>query len=261
MDLQMDPSVAAGYTSLSQVARRVTGDWAAHNLFCPACEWDSLSQAPSDSTRLDFICPECSASFRLRGKSGPFGNVVPNSAYQQKIAAILRGESPHYAFLHYSRTDWTVRNLFLVPGFFFTPAIIQERPPLKPTAKRAGWVGSNILLGALPAEARVPVVVSGLVRDVAAVRDDWARFQFLQLHDPDLGGWGAAVLACVRTTVRETGSHYFSLQEFTARHASALAVQYPHNHHVEAKIRQQLQVLRDAGVLSFLGNGQYQVVG
>lgn len=257
----MDPSLTKGYISKSQMARRITGDWASRNLFCPACEWDSLSQTPSDSTRLDFICPECSASFRLRGKSGPFGSVVPNSAYQQKIEGILRGESPHYAFLHYNRTNWTVRDLFLVPGFFFTPAVIQKRLPLKPSAMRAGWVGSNILLGALPPEARVPVIVSGWIRDINEVREDWARFRFLQIHEPDLGGWGAAVLACVRTTVRETGSRYFTLQEFTTRHASALAMQYPNNHHVEAKIRQQLQVLRDAGVIAFLGGGRYQVIG
>ncbi len=260
MDLQMDPSVAAGYTSLSQVARKVTGDWAARNLFCPACEWNSLNQTPSDSTRLDFLCPECSASFRLRGKSGAFGRVVPNSAYQPKVDAILRGESPHYAFLRYSRTNWTVSDLFLVPGFFFTPALIQERRPLKPTAKRAGWVGSNILLGALPAEARVPVVVSGLVRDITEVRDDWARFRFLQTDERAHGGWGAAVLSCVRDMVRISRQQEFTLQDYYTLYTDVLSAQFPDNHHVQDKIRQQLQMLRDAGILTFLGNGRYEVI-
>lgn len=260
MELQMDPSVAAGYTSLSQVARKVTGDWAARNLYCPACDWDGLSPTEPDSMMLSFHCPECSASFRLKGKSNPFGRVVPNSAYQKKIEAILQGQSPHYAFLQYRRADWTVRDLFFVPGFFFNPALIQERRPLRPTAIRAGWVGSNILLGTLPVEARVPVIISGLVRDITEVREDWARFQFLQDHEPDLGGWGAAVLSCVRAIVRETGSQQFTLRDFQAQYTQALSTQYPSNRHVPDKIRQQLQVLRDAGVLAFHGRGVYEVI-
>lgn len=33
---------------------------------------------------------------------------------------------------------------------------------------------------------------------------------------------------------------------------------YPNNHHIEDKIRQQLQILRDLGLLKFLGNGNYK---
>ena len=33
---------------------------------------------------------------------------------------------------------------------------------------------------------------------------------------------------------------------------------YPDNNFVEDKIRQQLQKLRDAGIIAFLGNGKYQ---
>lgn len=257
----MEPTVAAGYTSQSQVARKVTGDWAARNLFCPACEWDCLSPTAPNSTKLDFLCPECRAAFRLRGRSGPFGRTVPNSAYQQKIQTILKGESPHYAFLQYNRADWTVQELFLVPGFFFTPGLIQERRPLKPTAIRAGWVGSNILLGALPSEARVPVVVAGLVRTITEVRSDWARFSFLQTDERARGGWGAAVLSCVRDMTRISRQRQFTLQDFYTLHTDTLSAQFPGNRHVQDKIRQQLQMLRDAGILSFLGNGRYEVIG
>ena len=261
MDIQMDPSVATGYTSLSQVARKVTGDWATRNLFCPACDWERLSPTAPNLTMLGFHCPECRASFRLRGKSGPFGHAVANSAYRTKIAAILRGDSPHYAFLQYRAADWTVQRLFLVPGFFFTPALIQERTRLSPTAKRAGWVGSNILLGALSPEARVAVVDSGLVRDAKEVREDWARFQFLQTDTRAVGGWGAAVLACVRDMVQRAGVRRFTLREFYALYTQSLSAQFPGNRHVQDKIRQQLQVLRDGGVIAFHGRGEYEVVG
>lgn len=49
----------------------------------------------------------------------------------------------------------------------------------------------------------------------------------------------------------------FSLSDIL-RHADELRAEYPANRFVEAKIRQSLQVLRDQGVLRFLGAGQYE---
>ena len=255
----MNPTLATGYTSKSQVARRVTEEWATRNLYCAACAFNELSPAKPNAPVLDFRCPECSATYQLKSKSGPFGRSVSNSAYEKKMDAIHNGSAPHYAFLQYSADDWQVKSLFLVPGHFFTPALIQKRSPLTAKAERAGWVGSNILLGSLSPEARVNVVVSGEARDASAVRDDWARFRFLQTDRNARGGWGAAVLACVRETMRQSGAQVFQLQDFYALHVSSLSAQFPDNHNVEAKIRQQLQVLRDGGVLTFLGDGKYQV--
>jgi hypothetical protein len=45
------------------------------------------------------------------------------------------------------------------------------------------------------------------------------------------------------------------------RYADDLRAEYPENRFVEAKIRQSLQVLRDQGVLRFLGKGNYERVG
>jgi hypothetical protein len=49
----------------------------------------------------------------------------------------------------------------------------------------------------------------------------------------------------------------FSLAD-VLRYADELRAEYPANRFVEAKIRQSLQVLRDQGVLRFLGGGQYE---
>ena len=40
--------------------------------------------------------------------------------------------------------------------------------------------------------------------------------------------------------------------------AAHLARLHPANRHVEPKIRQQLQVLRDMGLVEFLGRGRYR---
>jgi type II restriction enzyme len=42
-------------------------------------------------------------------------------------------------------------------------------------------------------------------------------------------------------------------------HAAALGKLHPNNAHVRDKIRQQLQVLRDLGLLTFLGSGSYRL--
>lgn len=35
---------------------------------------------------------------------------------------------------------------------------------------------------------------------------------------------------------------------------------HPRNKHIKPKIRQQLQILRDKGILEFLGKGKYKVI-
>ena len=209
----------------------------------------------------DYKCPECNAIFQLKSKQGRFGSVVTNSAYDRKLAAIRAGAVPHYAFLEYSKSTWMVNRLFVVPGYFISPAVIQQRAPLAATARRAGWVGSNILLGQLPAEARVSVVDNGTVRDIAHVRSDWRRFDFLGSDPRASAGWGAQALNCVKTIQAESGEQEFTLQGFYSRFVDDLSRRHPENHNIEAKIRQQLQVLRRGKILDFLDRGRYRITG
>lgn len=260
MNLTLDPSIAAGLSSHSQIARRVTEAWAADNLFCLACPAERLAAERPNTRVRDFICPECETAYQLKGKTGRHGNTVANSAYDPKIAAIRQGSAPNYAFLDYSRDTWKVTGLFVVPGHFITEGVVQRRKPLPPTARRAGWVGSNILLSKLPLEGRIAVVANGAVIAPETVRANWNRFRFLKNDPRASGGWGAEVLAYVRRLQSETGRPDFTLQTFYSWFRDPLATQHPDNHHIEAKIRQQLQVLRDGGVLEFLGRGRYRVV-
>jgi type II restriction enzyme len=56
--------------------------------------------------------------------------------------------------------------------------------------------------------------------------------------------------------VQSLGKLEFTLADVYA-HASALAKLHLKNAHVRDKIRQQLQVLRDLGLVEFLGGGSY----
>ena len=260
MDLLLNTATAGSYKSQSQVARRLTEDWATNHLYCVACPSERVLSEPTNTLVRDFRCPRCGIAYQLKSKNGRFGKVVSNSAYTAKMTAIEAGHPPHYVFLQYSRASWDVTDVFVVPGHFMSPAVIQQRKPLKSSARRAGWVGSNILLGQLPLDARVVVVSEGFVREPGQVRDDWRRFEFLHSDKRSLGGWGADTLSCVRRLQQKTGTREFTLQDFYSRFTDALATWHPANRHVEAKIRQQLQVLRDGGILRFLGHGRYRIL-
>ncbi|HEU5231413.1 MAG TPA: hypothetical protein VFU50_01040 [Terriglobales bacterium] len=64
----------------------------------------------------------------------------------------------------------------------------------------------------------------------------------------------------VLKVVRSLGKKNFHLNDVYAR-AAELQRLHPDNQHVEAKIRQQLQVLRDQGILRFIDdNGNYELL-
>ena len=67
-------------------------------------------------------------------------------------------------------------------------------------------------------------------------------------------GWTLDVLNVVRSLKKER----FSLSDVYNLEVG-LSRQHPNNRHVRDKIRQQLQVLRDLGLLQFLGAGQYNL--
>ena len=151
--------------------------------------------------------------------------------------------------------------MFVVPSHFITLAVIEQRPPLPEHARRRGWIGSKTLLKELPAEGQVSVVDHRIVRAATQVRSDWQRFDFLASDARAGGGWGAEILTCVRRLRGDTGEREFTLRDFYARFANELSHRHPENNNVKAKIRQQLQVLRDGKALTFLGRGRYRVIG
>ena len=262
MNLELDPTVAGNYRSASYVAGLATELWATNNLYCINCPSEILTREVPNSPVKDFSCPLCTATYQLKAKNGRHGRKVANSAFDQKVAAIDQGLVPHYAFLDYSRTRWKVTGLFIVPGHLIGRAVIQRRNPLGPNAKRAGWVGSNILLHEIPEPGRIRVVANGTISDPAGARRDWQRVAFLG-NDPKASqGWGADVFSRAKQLVQDTGSNEFTLQSFYSRFLAELSELHPENRHVREKIRQLMQVLRNGGLLEFSDNrGQYRLLG
>ena len=235
MDLSLDPTLGLRYKSLPQKVRVITERWGEANLFCPACPAESLNPLPPGTKVADYCCVRCDARFQLKSSRRPFGKSVTNSAFQAKMDAVQGGRAPHYLFLSYAEPAWVVTDLFAVPGYFFTQAVIARRAPLGSNAGRSGWVGSKILLGALPMDARISVVAQGKALPVEQVRGAWDRVAFLGDAVSAQGGWGADVLTCVRDLQRSTGSDDFSLQDFYRAFEGRLAALHPENRNVQPK--------------------------
>jgi type II restriction enzyme len=251
VQLDMNTALAAAYRSRSQIARVVTEDWVARSLYCPGCNAASIIRSIANTRAIDFNCSGCSAAYQLKSGSRWNENRIPDAGYEAMIAAIRSDNVPNLLLMQYS-VDWKVINLTFIPSFFFTEASIEKRLPLSPTARRAGWIGCNILLSAIAPEGKIPIVSNGLALDTQVVRNQYQRIKPLAGLDVSFRGWTVNVLRFVHRLRKST----FSLRDVYAFEGE-LGKLYPRNRNVRPKIRQQLQVLRDLGLVVFLGSGQY----
>ena len=225
-----------------------------HNMFCPVCGNCRLEHLPNNAPVGDFICDGCGAEFELKSKrteNGLFGRSIADGAYETMIERITSRHNPHlFVMLH---ANWKVDCLQLIPNFLFVPGVIQKRAALGASARRSGWVGCNILIGDIPESGKISVVANGMSRDANSVVDDYRAVQSLQTNQIEQRGWLLDVLKCVE----EIPSTEFSIEDIYS-FAGVLARKYPRNRFVKPKIRQQLQRLRDRGLLLFRGNGLYE---
>lgn len=257
MDTALDPSVAAGYSSKAQRSRVITEAWASENLYCVNCDRNRI-QAHRPGKRVeDFLCPSCDRRIQLKASRGGHGNTVANSAYGPKLEAIRENRAPDYAFMGFDPDRWRVTDLFLVPGHYMTPTVVEKRRPLSEDAQRAGWVGSNIRLDRIPDAGRIDLIDHGTVVPREEARSKFEQTAFLASEEPGTRDWTTAVMDCIDDLDVDPGER-FKLADVYA-FEDRLADMYPENEHVRAKIRQQLQVLRDEGLIEFLGNGAYRL--
>jgi len=255
MLLSMHSGIADAYKSASQRARVISEFWAEENLYCPACTSDSLSRLPHNTKSLDFKCASCDTGYQLKSGSKGFGRCIPDGTYATMRATIVSGRTPSLFMLHYDLANWKVRNLSVVPSFAFPLSCLQRREALSATARRAGWVGCNIVLTNIPPDARIPMVADGIEEKPSKVRRRYGLLRPIADLNATQKGWALDVL----NVVRSLGGDTFTLRQIL-EHSRDLQRLHPENRHVEAKIRQQLQVLRDLGLLEFVDNrGTYRL--
>ena len=242
------------FESASQRARVWTEQWAAAHLFCPNCGAAKIESYKNNRPVADFNCLACGEDFELKSQKRQFGKKISDGAFGTMCQRLASDNNPNLILMNYDLARLSVTNLFFVPRHFFVRDIIQERKPLAPTAKRAGWVGCNILLGEIPAAGKIFLVRAGEQAPRRLVLEQWRSTLFLKDQNVAARGWLIEVMKCVDAVGRQD----FTLDDVYAQE-DRLHRLYPANRNVRPKIRQQLQVLRDRGYLSFVGRGRYRV--
>ncbi len=253
MDLRLNDRLVVGYHSVSQKVRVMTESWIEDNLFCPRCGNDHIQRFKNNMSAADFFCPACNNQYELKSTGGSLGRKVPNGAYKTLISRIKSNENPDFLFMCYSKETMCVTDLIMIPKCFFVPDIIEKRAPLPPSAQRAGWVGCNVVIEQIPQQGRIAIVKGGIEENRELVLKRVVLSQRLSTENLQSRGWLMDVLKCVNSIP----TNEFSLNDMY-QFERRLLEKHPENNNIRAKIRQQLQLLRDKEIINFLGTGRYR---
>lgn len=246
-------SLSDGYSSNSQKIRVLTENWVGEYMYCPNCG-NSLHGYENNRPVADFYCSKCNEDYELKSKKNSMGKKIVDGAYTAMISRLNSNQNPNFFFLNYDVKNLQVTNFIVIPKHYFTPEIIEKRTPLSATAKRAGWVGCNILMSNIPESGKIYFIKNKLHEEKNKVLDDWSKTLFLREAKSEQKGWLLDIMMCI-----DKIGNQFSLKELYA-FVPYLKTKHPDNNFIEDKIRQQLQVLRDKGFLKFTNRGNYEVV-
>lgn len=228
--------------------------WVGKSIFCPNCG-SNLTNFKNNSPVADFYCEKCSEEYELKSKNGNMGNTIVDGAYSTMIERLVSNNNPNFFFLTYTKPTYEIRNFLTIPRYFFVPDIIQKRKALTSTARRAGWIGCNIVMNNIPEFGKIFYIENGIAKSKNEVLERWNKTEFVRsTQNMEAKGWLLDVLVCVER-IKKTE---FSLEDVYA-FEEYLKAKHPLNNNVKAKIRQQLQLLRDKGIIEFVGRGQYRM--
>lgn len=254
MNLNFNTHLAEGYSSNSQIARILTENWVKENSYCPSCGHVTLKDFENNRPVADFYCLVCNEEYELKSKGGRLSNTVTDGAYSTMIQRINSNENPNFFFLTYSK-QWSVNDFLIIPKQFFTTEIIIKRKPLSETARRAGWIGCNIDISNIAEAGKVFLVKNTKEVNRQVVNESFNKTIFLRGKNNEAKGWILDLMKCVDSISKET----FSLDE-VYKFEERLRLKHPKNNFIRDKIRQQLQILRDKGIIEFAGRGNYKKV-
>ena len=255
MQLTFDAKLAREYKSTSQRVRVLTEHWVDKSVFCPNCGHLNIDKYENNRPVADFYCKNCREDYELKSKQGTIGTKVLDGAYRTMLERLTSSHNPNFFLLNYDLTNLEVTNFFVIPKHFFVPGIIEKRKPLSQTARRAGWVGCNVLLSYIPQAGKIFIIRNKQVEPKEKVLTDWKKTLFLRGEkETSAKGW----LLDVMRSIEKLGKQEFKLDDAYA-FENELSKLHPENKHIKDKIRQQLQIMRDKGYLDFVSRGHYRL--
>ncbi|MCK9554819.1 restriction endonuclease [bacterium] len=255
MKLILDKKLAANYKNASQKARILTEQWVDNSVFCPNCGHLNIDKYPNNQPVADFYCVNCREDYELKSKQSALGTKIVDGAYRTMLERLTSSNNPNFFLLNYDLANLEVINFLVIPKHFFVPEIIEKRKPLALTARRAGWVGCNIILNNIPQTGKIFFVHNRQIESKKKVLSNWRKTLFLREEkEISAKGWLLDVMRCVD----KLGKREFTLDEIYTFEGE-LSKLHPDNKHIKDKIRQQLQLLRDKGYLDFVSRGYYRL--
>lgn len=108
------------------------------------------------------------------------------------------------------------------------------------------------ILNNIPKEKTIQYPNINLSADSISTSEDEIFNAGKEFIEKTLNGWKLAVYKCLNLIENRE----FVLEDIY-KYKYELERLFPNNRNIEAKIRQQLQLLRDIGLIKFLGNGKY----
>jgi type II restriction enzyme len=253
MNLILDKKLGVDYSSKTQKIRVMSEAWVLNEIYCPSCGKEIIGYV-NNKPVADFYCKKCTEDFELKSKKGKIRKIIPAGAYSKMIERINSSTKPNFFFMGYLET-LCVNDFFIIPKHFFISKIIEKRKPLSDNARRAGWIGSNILFSKIPKAGQIFYIENGKEISKKDVLEKWQKTIFLkQIIKADTKGWILDIMNCIDSINKKE----FTLNDIYT-FENDLKIIHPANKHIKDKIRQQLQFLRNKNYLDFIGHGIYKL--
>ncbi len=219
-------------------------DWVESEVYCAVCGSASIERLDG----ADFRCPACREEFRLKSARGAIGDKVAENAYISTLKGVKRLKNPNYLFL--SRGERRVAELYIVPKYFLLPETVTKRPP-----KGDGRVGCYINYGIIPEQGKVAVVRNGVQINKQEVMRRVCQANALKEDDIAVRGR----LFDILNIVNSFENPVFTLEEICA-YSDSLKKKHIDCGDIRDMIRDQLQIMRDRGIIEFVASGLYKKV-
>ncbi len=254
MSINLYSTIADGFNSNSQKIRVLTENWVNEYIYCPSCG-NNISEYKNNKPVADFYCDKCNEDYELKSKKDKMGKKIVDGAYSTMIKRLQSDSNPNFFFLNYDKISLDVTNFIVIPKHFFIPEMIEKRKPLSPTAKRAGWIGCNILLDTIPESGKIFYIKDGQKENKDKILNSWNKTIFLkQSTNLQSKSWLLDIIKCID----KLNKNNFNLSDIY-QFEKYLKLKHPENNNIQAKIRQQLQLLRDKEYLQFESRGKYKL--
>jgi type II restriction enzyme len=252
MNLKFNLKYSEGYKNKSQIVRVLSENWVLNNSYCPKCGNLQLNKFENNKPVADFYCQKCFEEFELKSQQKRQIKTINDGAYSTMIQRVESENNPNFFFLTYSK-DWRVSDFLIIPKQFITKKIIIKRPPLRDSARRSGWIGCKIDISNVPDLGKVFLVKNSKIINPNYVIESFNKTLFLRKENNDSKGWLIEIMNCIDKINKKE----FSLNE-VYKFEDELKLKFPNNNFIKEKIRQQLQILRDKGIIEFISPGKYK---